>query len=96
MYFNVVEKQSKILDIKMPEIGISLEGPNVFATGSSKNSSLVALSSGLIQSMTRDEIEAVIGHEMSHVANGDMVTLTYPGYCKCFCDFLLLYHWTFC
>jgi len=75
-YFNVVEKQSKILDIKMPEIGIfQSQGPNAFATGSSKNSSLVALSTGLIQTMTRDEIEAVIGHEMSHVANGDMVTM---------------------
>ena len=61
----------------MPEIGIfQSEGPNAFATGSSRNSSLVALSSGLIHSMSRDEIEAVIGHEMSHVANGDMVTLT--------------------
>jgi len=76
-YFNVVEKQANTLDIKMPEIGIfQSEGPNAFATGSSRNSSLVALSSGLIHSMSRDEIEAVIGHEMSHVANGDMVTLT--------------------
>ena len=76
-YFNVVEKQSKILDIKMPEIGIfQSQGPNAFATGASKNSSLIALSTGLVQTMSRDEIEAVIGHEMSHVANGDMVTLS--------------------
>ena len=76
-YFKVVQKQSEILDIKMPEIGIfQSEGPNAFATGSSKNSSLIALSTGLMNAMNRDEIEAVIGHEMSHVANGDMVTLT--------------------
>ena len=61
----------------MPEIGIfQSEGPNAFATGSSKNSSLIALSTGLMNAMNRDEIEAVIGHEMSHVSNGDMVTLT--------------------
>ena len=76
-YFEVVQKQSEILDIKMPEIGIfQSEGPNAFATGSSKNSSLIALSTGLMNAMNRDEIEAVIGHEMSHVSNGDMVTLT--------------------
>ena len=49
---------------------------NAFATGASKNNSLVALSTGLINNMSRDEVEAVIGHEMSHVANGDMVTLS--------------------
>ena len=76
-YFNVVKKHSQILGIKMPEIGIfSSEGPNAFATGASKNSSLVALSSGLVNSMNKNEIEAVIGHEMSHIANGDMVTLS--------------------
>jgi len=76
-YFNVVEKQSQRLDIKIPEIGIfESPQPNAFATGSSKNNSLVALSTGLINNMNRNEVEAVIGHEMSHVANGDMVTLT--------------------
>lgn len=76
-YFNVVKDQSTALGIKMPEIGIfNTSQPNAFATGASKNSSLVALSTGLISSMNRDEIEAVIGHEMSHVANGDMVTLS--------------------
>jgi heat shock protein HtpX len=50
--------------------------PNAFATGAFRNSSLVAVSTGLLQSMTREEIEAVLGHEMGHVANGDMVTLT--------------------
>jgi len=76
-YFSVVEKQSQRLDIKIPEIGIfDSPQPNAFATGSSKNNSLVALSTGLINNMNRNEVEAVIGHEMSHVANGDMVTLT--------------------
>ena len=50
--------------------------PNAFATGAFKNSSLVAVSTGLLQSMTREEVEAVIGHEVAHIANGDMVTLT--------------------
>jgi heat shock protein HtpX len=75
-YLQVVERQSSILNIKIPEIGIfQSAGPNAFATGSSKNNSLIAISSGLVSNMSRNEIEAVIGHEMSHVANGDMVTL---------------------
>ena len=62
---------------KMPEVGIySSPELNAFATGPSKNNSLVAVSSGLLMNMNRDEIEAVLGHEMSHVANGDMVTMT--------------------
>jgi len=61
--------------IKMPEVAV-YEGPaNAFATGAFKNSALVAVSTGLIQSMTREEVEAVIGHEVAHVANGDMVTM---------------------
>ena len=76
-YVQVVERQSETLGISVPEIGIfNSPSPNAFATGSSKNNSLVALSTGLIESMNKDEIEAVIGHEMSHVANGDMVTLS--------------------
>ena len=76
-YVQIVERQSETLGIKVPEIGIfNSPSPNAFATGSSKNNSLVALSTGLIESMNKDEIEAVIGHEMSHVANGDMVTLS--------------------
>ena len=76
-YLEVVKRQANILNIKIPEIGIFQSvGPNAFATGSSKNSSLIAISSGLISNMNKDEIEAVIGHEMSHVANGDMVTLS--------------------
>jgi heat shock protein HtpX len=71
-----VRKYSEIAHIKMPEVGI-FDTPevNAFATGMSKNSSLVAVSSGLLQQMTREEAEAVIGHEIAHIANGDMVTL---------------------
>ena len=72
-----VKKQSKIVGIKMPEVAI-FPSPqmNAFATGASKNKALVAVSQGLLDSMTQGEIEAVVGHEISHVANGDMVTLT--------------------
>jgi heat shock protein HtpX len=71
-----VRKYSEIAHIKMPEVGI-FDSPdvNAFATGMSKNSSLVAVSSGLLQQMTREEAEAVLGHEIAHIANGDMVTL---------------------
>jgi len=74
---DTVEKQSNIVGIKMPEVAI-FPSPqmNAFATGASKNKALVAVSQGLLDSMTQGEIEAVVGHEMSHVANGDMVTLT--------------------
>ncbi|MDC1387146.1 protease HtpX [Candidatus Thioglobus sp.] len=72
-----VKKQSKVVGIKMPEVAI-FPSPqmNAFATGASKNKALVAVSQGLLDSMSQGEIEAVVGHEMSHVANGDMVTLT--------------------
>ena len=74
---DVVTRQSAAAGIKMPEVGI-YEAPeiNAFATGPSRNNSLVAVSSGLLRAMSRDEAEAVIGHEISHVANGDMVTMT--------------------
>jgi heat shock protein HtpX len=62
--------------IKTPEVGIFEGAPNAFATGAFKNSALVAVSTGLLESMTRDEVEAVIGHEVAHIANGDMVTMT--------------------
>ena len=62
--------------IGMPEVAIYEGPPNAFATGAFKNSSLVAVSTGLLQSMSREEVEAVLGHEVAHVANGDMVTLT--------------------
>jgi heat shock protein HtpX len=62
--------------IAMPEVAIYEGEPNAFATGAFKNSALVAVSTGLLESMTKDEVEAVLGHEIAHVANGDMVTLT--------------------
>ncbi len=73
---DVVQKQAQQVGIGIPEVGIFQAGaPNAFATGMNKNSALVAVSTELLQSMTPDEVEAVIGHEMSHVANGDMVTM---------------------
>lgn len=71
-----IQRQATRLGIGMPEVGIfNTPEPNAFATGMSKNSSLVAVSTGLLQRMSADEVEAVLGHEMSHVANGDMVTM---------------------
>jgi heat shock protein HtpX len=61
--------------VGMPEVGIYEGAPNAFATGAFRNSALVAVSTGILESMTRDEVEAVLGHEIGHVANGDMVTL---------------------
>ncbi len=75
----LVETVAKLAEIKgvtMPEVGIYHGEPNAFATGPSKNKSLVAVSDGLLASMNKEEVEAVLGHEMSHVANGDMVTMT--------------------
>ena len=71
-----VESQAKIVGIKMPEVAI-FPSPdmNAFATGASKNNSLMAVSQGLLDKMSQGEVEAVVGHEMSHIANGDMVTL---------------------
>ena len=71
-----VRKLAGKAGIGMPEVGIFDGAPNAFATGAFKNSALVAVSTGLLQGMTREEIEAVIGHEIAHVANGDMVTMT--------------------
>ena len=71
-----VRQLSERAGIGMPEVGIFEGDPNAFATGAFKNSALVAVSTGLLQGMTRDEVEAVIGHEIAHVANGDMVTMT--------------------
>jgi heat shock protein HtpX len=62
--------------IGMPEVAVYEGAPNAFATGAFRDSALVAVSTGLLQSMNRDEVEAVLGHEVTHVANGDMVTLT--------------------
>ncbi|MBC5765468.1 protease HtpX [Ramlibacter albus] len=75
----IVETVRRFADkagIGMPEVGIFEGEPNAFATGAFKNSALVAVSTGLLQGMTRDEVEAVIGHEVAHIANGDMVTMT--------------------
>lgn len=71
-----VKRQADAAGIGMPEVGIFQGSPNAFATGWNKNDALVAVSTGLLQSMNRDEVEAVLAHEISHVANGDMVTLT--------------------
>jgi heat shock protein HtpX len=73
---NTVGFQARTAGIKMPEVGIfNHPSPNAFATGWNRNDALVAVSTGLLQNMNRDEVEAVLGHEVSHVANGDMVTL---------------------
>src|SRR6187401_2655684 len=73
---DTVKKLSEKAGIGMPEVAIYEGDANAFATGAFKNSALVAVSTGLLQSMTREEVEAVLGHEVGHVANGDMVTLT--------------------
>jgi heat shock protein HtpX len=72
-----VRRQAQLAGIGMPEVGVfNSPEPNAFATGARRNSALVAVSTGLLQRMDRQEVEAVLGHEVSHVANGDMVTLT--------------------
>jgi heat shock protein HtpX len=71
-----VKRLAERAGIAMPEVAVYEGAANAFATGAFRNSALVAVSSGLLQSMSRDEVEAVLGHEVSHVANGDMVTLT--------------------
>jgi heat shock protein HtpX len=71
-----VASQSQRAGIAMPEVAVYEGEPNAFATGASKNASLVAVSTGLLTSMTQDEVEAVLAHEVAHIANGDMVTLT--------------------
>ncbi|HYD94900.1 MAG TPA: protease HtpX [Noviherbaspirillum sp.] len=74
---STVEKQARQAGIGMPEVAV-YDSPdmNAFATGMSRDNALVAVSTGLLQNMTRDEVEAVLAHEVSHIANGDMVTLT--------------------
>jgi heat shock protein HtpX len=71
-----VERLSNQAGIAMPEVAIYEGAPNAFATGARRNAALVAVSTGLLRGMTREEVEAVLGHEVAHVANGDMVTLT--------------------
>src|ERR1700756_4374716 len=73
---DTVKKLADKAGVGMPEVAMYEGEPNAFATGAFRNSALVAVSTGLLGSMSREEIEAVLGHEMAHVANGDMVTLT--------------------
>ncbi|MBI1891807.1 MAG: protease HtpX [Burkholderiales bacterium] len=73
---DTVRKLAERAGIGMPEVAIYEGEPNAFATGAFKDSALVAVSTGLLETMTREEVEAVLGHEVAHVANGDMVTLT--------------------
>ena len=73
---STVRKFADQAGIGMPEVGVFPGEPNAFATGAFKNNALVAVSTGLLQGMTREEVEAVIGHEVAHIANGDMVTMT--------------------
>lgn len=75
--FQTVKHLAEQAGIGMPEVAVyEAPDPNAFATGMRRNSALVAVSTGLLRAMNRDEVEAVLGHEISHVANGDMVTLT--------------------
>jgi heat shock protein HtpX len=73
---NTVRRLADKAGIGMPEVAVYEGEPNAFATGAFRDSSLVAVSTGLLHSMTREEVEAVLAHEVAHVANGDMVTLT--------------------
>jgi heat shock protein HtpX len=73
---DTVARLAERAQLPMPEVAIYDGEPNAFATGATRNSSLVAVSTGLLQSMTREEAEAVLAHEVAHIANGDMVTLT--------------------
>ena len=73
---STVKRQAERAGIGMPEVGIfDTPEPNAFATGMSRNNALVAVSAGLLQNMGKDEVEAVLGHEITHVSNGDMVTM---------------------
>jgi heat shock protein HtpX len=74
---NTVTRQASMAGIGMPEVAVfDSDSPNAFATGMSRNKALVAVSTGLLRNMNRSEIEAVLGHEVSHVANGDMITMS--------------------
>ncbi len=73
---DAVRAHAQKAGISMPEVAVYEGEPNAFATGARKNNALVAVSTGLLQSMSKDEVDAVLGHEVAHVANGDMVTMT--------------------
>jgi heat shock protein HtpX len=73
---DTVKRQAQVAGIGMPEVGVfNSPNPNAFATGMNRNNALVAVSTGLLQNMQADEVEAVLGHEISHIANGDMITM---------------------
>jgi len=92
---SAVEKQAKIVGIKTPEVAIFPSAAmNAFATGASKNNALVAVSQGLLDNMSQGEVEAVVGHEMSHVANGDLGVNS--GSSQYFCGFFVTGRWTHC
>jgi len=73
---DTVRHHTQKVGLKMPEVAIYEGAPNAFATGAFRNSALVAISTGLLQTMSKEEVEAVLGHEVTHIANGDMVTMT--------------------
>jgi heat shock protein HtpX len=73
---NTIAAQAQKAGIAMPQVAVYPGAPNAFATGATKNASLVAVSTGLLEAMTHEEVEAVLAHEVAHIANGDMVTLT--------------------
>lgn len=73
---NTIATQAQKAGIAMPQVAVYPGAPNAFATGATKNASLVAVSTGLLEAMTHEEVEAVLAHEVAHIANGDMVTLT--------------------
>src|SRR5436189_320759 len=73
---DTIRKLAQTSGVAMPEVAVYEGEPNAFATGAFKNSSLVAVSTGLLQTMNHEEVEAVLAHEVAHVANGDMVTMT--------------------
>src|SRR5262249_11520896 len=74
---DTVHRQARVAGIGMPEVaGFNAPEPNAFAAGMNKNDALVAVSVGLLRNMSQEEVEAVLGHEVSHIANGDMVTLS--------------------
>jgi len=73
---DTVRRLAASAGIGMPEVAVYEGEPNAFATGANRNDALVAVSTGLLQNMTREEVEAVLGHEVAHIANGDMVTMT--------------------
>ena len=73
---DTVRRLATQVGIGMPEVAVYEGEPNAFATGANRNDALVAVSTGLLQNMTREEVEAVLGHEVAHIANGDMVTMT--------------------